>query len=153
MTTWNIDTSHSGIHFTVRHIMFAKVHGRFDKWSGKLDYDEANVGGSKVSVDVDVASIDTAEEKRDAHLKGADFFDAEKFPKLTFSSKSVAGTGNQLKITGDLTIHGVTKEVVLDTEKTGTGIDPWGNTRIAFAAKTSVNRKDFCLTWNQALEA
>ncbi len=150
---WNIDTSHSSIGFTVRHMMFAKVHGRFAKWSTKLELDDKNLAASKVSVEVEAASIDTGDEKRDAHLKSADFFDAEKFSTLKFTSKRIEGSGDNVKVVGDLTIHGVTKEVTLEVEKTGSGKDPWGNARVAFSAKTSVNRKDYGLSWNQALEA
>lgn len=153
MATWNIDTSHSGIHFTVRHMVFAKVHGRFSKWTATFALDEANLAASKVTVDIDAASIDTAEEKRDGHLKSPDFLDVANHPKVTFVSKSVEGGGDSFKVKGDLTVRGATKEVTLDVEKTGAGKDPWGNARIAFTAKTSINRKDFGLTWNQALEA
>src|SRR6188768_771395 len=153
MTTWNIDTSHSGIHFSVRHMVIAKVRGAFDRFSGVVELDEANPEASKVSVRIEAASIDTREEKRDAHLRSADFFDVEKYPELTFTSTKIEKLGgDDYRVTGDLTIHGVTKEVVLDAESLGAGKDPWGNDRIAFSAKTAVNRKDFGLTWNQALE-
>ena len=152
MTTWNIDNSHSGVHFTVRHMVFAKVRGHFAKWTAALHLDPANLAASNVSVDVDGASITTNEDKRDAHLRSADFFDVEKFPKMTFQSKKVEGSAESFKITGDLTMHGVTKEVVLDCEQTGTGKDPWGNQRIVFSGKASLNRADFGLTWNAALE-
>jgi polyisoprenoid-binding protein YceI len=153
MSTWNIDTSHSGVHFSVRHMVIAKVRGAFDRFSGVVELDEANPAASKVSVRIEAASIDTREEKRDAHLRSADFFDVEKYPELTFTSTKVEKLdGDEYRVTGDLTIHGVTKEVVLDAESLGAGKDPWGNDRIAFSATTAVNRKDFGLTWNQALE-
>ena len=153
MTTWNIDTSHSGVHFSVRHMVIAKVRGAFDRFSGTVELDEENPSRSKVSVRIDAASINTHEEKRDAHLRSADFFDVEKYPELTFESTQVEKTADGYRVTGDLTIHGVTKEVVLEAESLGaTTRDPWGNDRIAFEAKTSVNRKDFGLSWNQALE-
>lgn len=153
MTTWNIDTSHSGVHFSVRHMVIAKVRGAFNRFSGVVELDEQNPAASKVSVRIDAASIDTREEKRDAHLRSADFFDVEKYPELTFESTKVEKLdGDEYRVTGNLTIHGVTKEVVLAAESLGAGKDPWGNDRIAFSATTSVNRKDFGLTWNQALE-
>ena len=152
MSTWNIDTSHSGVHFSVRHMVIAKVRGAFDEFSGTVELDEANPAASKVSVRIDAASIDTREEKRDAHLRSADFFDVENYPELTFTSTKVEKADDGYRVTGDLTIRGVTKEVVLAAESLGAGKDPWGNDRIAFSATTAVNRKDFGLTWNQALE-
>ncbi len=154
MNTWNIDTSHSGIHFSVRHMVIAKVRGAFDRFEGTFQLDDANPAASKVSVRIDASSINTREEKRDAHLRSADFFDVEKYPELTFESTKVEKVDDvSYRLTGALTIHGVTKEVVLEAESLGTGKDPWGNDRIAFQAQTSVNRKDFGLNWNQALEA
>jgi polyisoprenoid-binding protein YceI len=156
MTTqrWNIDTSHSGVHFTVRHMVISKVRGAFDRWQGTVDFDEQDPAKSKVSVRIDAASINTREEKRDAHLRSADFFDVEKHPELTFESTGVEKLdGNEYRVTGDLTIHGVTKSVVLEAEYLGLGKDPWGNERIGFQARTTVNRKDFGLNWNQVLEA
>ncbi len=153
MTTWNIDTSHSGVHFSVRHMVIAKVRGSFDRFRGTLELDEGNSEASKVTVRIEAASIDTREEKRDAHLRSADFFDVEKYPELAFVSTNVEALGgDRYRVTGDLTIHGVTREVVLDAESLGAGKDPWGNDRIAFQAQTSIRRRDFGLTWNQALE-
>ncbi len=153
-TTWNIDTTHSSLDFTVRHLVIAKVHGSFSKWSGAITLDTDNLAASKATVEVDVTSIGTREDKRDAHLRSADFFDVEKFPKLTFTSKKVETSGNKVtKVTGDLSLHGVTKEITLDVEDLGHAKDPWGNDRIAFSGKTSLKRSDFGLTWNQALEA
>jgi polyisoprenoid-binding protein YceI len=155
MTTqrWNIDTVHSAIHFTVRHMVVAKVRGRFAKWDGEISFDENDPAGSSVDVTIDGTSIDTNEPKRDAHLRSADFLDVEKFPKLIFKSKKVQLKGGQLTVLGDLTIHGVTKEVVLDGEYLGQQKDPYGGTRVGFSAKTAINRKDFGLHWNVALEA
>ena len=154
MTTWNIDTSHSGAHFTVRHMVVSKVRGAFSRWQGTLAFDEKNPEASKVSVKIEAASIDTREEKRDAHLRSADFFDVAQYPTLSFESTKVEKVeGNTYRVTGDLTIHGITKQVVLDTDYLGAGKDPWGNDRVGFEASTSINRKDFGLTWNQALEA
>jgi polyisoprenoid-binding protein YceI len=151
---WNIDTSHSGVHFTVRHMVIAKVHGRFTRWSGSIELDEGNLGGSRVAIEIDVASIDTSEEKRDGHLKSADFFESDKYPKITFQSTRVEPKGDsELRISGDLTVHGVTKPVTFVAEKLGTAKDPWGGERMGFSATLSVDRKDFGLKWNQSLEA
>lgn len=146
MATWNIDPAHSTIGFSIRHLVISKVRGRFTKFGGSIV-----VEGDQPLVaiaDIEVASIDTAEAQRDAHLRSADFFDAERFPTLSFRSTRFEGG----RLYGALTIRDVTKEVVLDVEAGGRGKDPWGNERIAFEGTTSLNRKDFGLTWNQALE-
>jgi polyisoprenoid-binding protein YceI len=156
MTTqnWNLDTAHSAIGFSVRHMVVAKVRGRFGSWSGQLDFDPEDLVKSRVSVEIEATSIDTGVADRDAHLKSPDFLDAESFPTLSFRSTRVESTGgNQYRIFGELTIRDVTKEVVLDAVYADAGKDPWGNERVAFSASTSVNRKDYGLTWNQALEA
>ena len=156
MTTerWSIDTAHSGVHFTVRHMVIAKVRGVFTRWSGTIELDEKDLAASAVTVQIDAASIDTREPQRDAHLRSADFFDVEKYPELTFRSTRVEPLGGQeLRITGDLTIHGMTRQVVLNGEFLGKNKDPWGNLRASFSAKTSIDRKDFGLRWNQLLEA
>lgn len=154
MSTYNIDTAHSEIAFTVRHMMFAKVRGQFKAWSATFAFDPASPAQSTLKVEVDIASLDTREEKRDAHLRSDDFFAAEKFPKMTFASKrvEVAGEG-RFKVTGDLTIRDATHELTLDVEQTGGGKDPWGNQRLGFVAKGSLQRSEFGLKWNQALEA
>jgi polyisoprenoid-binding protein YceI len=149
---WNLDTVHSGIGFTVRHLMVTKVHGRFGKWSGTFEFDEQNPAASKVEVAIDAASVDSQEPKRDAHLRSPDFLDVEKYPQLTFKSTSVTGAGEELVVKGDLTIHGVTRPVVLEVEYAGRIKDTWGGERAGFSAKTSISRKEFGLTWNQALE-
>jgi polyisoprenoid-binding protein YceI len=151
--TWNIDAVHSGIHFSIRHLVIAKVRGKFTKFSGALEVDDADMTKSKVSVDVDVASIDTAEAQRDGHLKSPDFFDVEKFPKATFVSKSITKNGDNYDVKGDFTLHGVTKEITLHATFEGIGKDPWGGDRIGFQAKTTIVREDFGLKWNQVLEA
>ena len=152
-TTWNLDTTHSGIHFSVRHMVIAKVRGSFRKFSGAVSLDEQNVSASSVAVTIETGSIDTGVEQRDNHLRSPDFFDVEKFPSISFQSTKVEKTsGNGLKVTGNLTIRDVTREVVLEADSLGVGKDPWGNARAAFEAKTSVDRRDFGLTWNQALE-
>ena len=153
MTTFQIDTTHSSIDFSIRHLVIAKVRGRFTKFSGTIQFDDADITRSTVSVEIDAASIHTNEEKRDAHLRAADFLDVEKFPTMAFTSKAIERKGDDLRVTGALTIHGVTRDVVLDVEQPGTVKDPWGNQRLAFAARGSIDRKDFGLTWNQVLEA
>ncbi len=151
--TWTIDNAHSAIQFSVRHMVFAKVRGSFKKWTATLEMDDANLAASKVTVDIDASSIDTSDEKRDGHLKSGDFFDVAAHPKITFTSKKLEGSGDAVKVVGDLAMHGVTKEVALDVERLGTGKDPWGNERAGFHAKGTVDRGDFGLKWNQALEA
>jgi len=151
--TWQIDTAHSDIFFTVRHMVITKVRGRFLKWNGTLVLDEQDWPKSRVEVSIDAASINTNDEKRDGHLKSADFLDAEKFPKLTFKSTKVEkGSGDKLKVTGDLTIRDVTKSVALDVEVLGKAKDPWGNNKIAFNGKVAIQREEFGAKWNQALE-
>ncbi len=153
MTTWNIDTTHSSIQFSIRHLVIAKVRGTFDKWQGTITTEANGLASAKAKVEIEAASINTNEEKRDAHLRSGDFFETEKFPKLTFESKKVELAGGKVaKVTGDLSIHGVTKEIVLEVEDLGEIKDPWGNQRVAFSASTTINRHDFGLQWNQALE-
>ncbi|MGO9834427.1 MAG: YceI family protein [Polyangiaceae bacterium] len=154
MTTYTIDNSHSDVGFSVRHMVFAKVRGHFTKWTAQLAFDPADPAKSSVEVSIDAASIDTREAQRDTHLRSPDFLDVEKFPKLTYKSRKVEPAGDKkYKVAGDLTIHGVSRDVALEVEELGRGKDPWGNDRIAFVAKTSLNRADFGLKWNQALEA
>lgn len=150
---WDFDLSHSSVNFHVRHLMVSKVHGRFTKWNGTLELDESDLTKSRLDVSIDAASVDTKEAKRDDHLRSADFFDVEKFPALTFKSTKIEKDGENYLVTGDLTIRGITKSVKLEVEGGGQVKDPWGGTRTGFSAKTSVNRKDFGLTWNVALEA
>jgi polyisoprenoid-binding protein YceI len=153
MTTYSIDKSHSDVTFSIRHMVFAKVRGHFTEWTADLAFDPAAPGKSSVTASIEVGSIDTREEKRDGHLKSPDFFDAAKFPKMTFKSTKVeVPAPKHYKVTGDLTIRDVTRAVVLDVEELGSGKDPWGGTRTAFSAKTSIERSDFGLKWNQALE-
>ena len=150
---WEIDSSHSGIHFSVRHMVISKVRGQFARWSATLLSEEGTLDGASVEVLIDAASIDTGVADRDTHLKAADFFDAVKYPELTFKGKRAEGaTGDKFKVVGDLTIKGVTREVTLDVEFAGRAKDPWGNERAGFAARTSIERKEFGLTWNQVLE-
>ncbi len=154
MTTWKVDASHTSVNFAVRHIMISKVRGRFGAFTGHAVYDDATNAWKSAEATVEVASIDTREEKRDAHLRSADFFDVQKFPSITFKTSGVEARGDdKFLVRGLLTIHGVTKEIALDTEITGTGKDPWGGDRTAFSARGSISRKDFGMVWNQALEA
>ncbi len=153
-TTWNIDPAHSVAEFKVKHMMISNVKGHFAKVTGKLILNESDVKQSKVEASIDAASLETRDAQRDAHVKSADFMDVEKFPALSFVSTGVntAGAG-ELAVEGDLTIHGVTRKAVFTVEgPTPATKDPWGNTRIAAAATTKINRKDFGLTWNAALE-
>lgn len=154
ITTWNIDPAHSNAQFSVRHMMISNVKGEFTKVSGKAQFDQHNPSaGFSVEATIDVSTINTREPDRDKHLKSPDFFDAEKYPTITFKSKRAQKSSDGLKLTGDLTIHGVTREVTLDVEgPTPPTKDPWGNARIGASATTKINRKDFGLTWNQALE-
>lgn len=152
--TWEIDSSHSGIHFSIRHMVIAKVRGKFTRWSGTLRLQDGDLATGQVEAVIDASSIDTGVADRDTHLKSPDFLDVAQFPEITFrSSKVDARDASALRVTGELTIHGVTREVVLDAEATGRAKDPWGNERIGFAAKTAIDRKDFGLSWNQVLEA
>lgn len=154
MSSFDIDLTHSEIGFTVRHMMFAKVRGQFKSWSSSIGFDGQDPTKATIEVQVDTASIDTREDKRDGHLRSADFFDAEKFPKMTFKSKRIERAGDaEYKVVGDLTIRDVTREITLDVEQTGSGKDPWGNQRLGFSAKAAIQRSDWGLKWNQALEA
>lgn len=153
-TTWKIDPDHSTVGFKVRHLMISNVRGSFDKHSGVVDINDRDITKSKVEVTIDTASINTNVVKRDEHLRSADFFDVAKYPTMTFVSKKVVKAGKgKLKVTGDLTLHGVTKEVVLDVEGPTKEIkDPYGYIRSGAVAATKINRKDFGLVWNAALE-
>lgn len=153
-SNWDFDLSHSSINFHVRHLMVSKVHGRFTKWSGTLELDDQDLTKSRAVVAIDAASIDTREDKRDEHLRSPDFLDVAQFPQITFASTQIERDGDDAyRVTGNLTIHGVTRPVVLELEGGAQVKDPWGGTRTGFSAKTSISRKDFGLTWNVALEA
>jgi polyisoprenoid-binding protein YceI len=154
ISTWNLDPVHSVAEFKVKHMMISNVKGQFTGISGALAFDESDISKSRVEVTIDAGTVNTREEQRDAHLKSADFFDVENFPTLTFRSTHVQQTGDdELAVTGDLAIHGVTREVVFKVEgPTAPAKDPWGNTRVGLSATTKINRKDFGLTWNAALE-
>ena len=153
MANWSFDPSHSSIGFTVRHLMISKVRGHFGTWSGTFDYDAEDPTRSRLDVRIDAASIATRDDKRDAHLRSPDFFDVEKYPELTFASTRIERDGgDDYVVTGDLTIHGVTRSVQLKVEGLGRTRDPWGGERVGFSASTTINRKDFGLHWNVALE-
>lgn len=153
-TTYKIDPAHSSAQFVVRHMMITNVHGAFSKVQGAIVWDAANPGQTTVEAVIDATTIQTQEADRDKHLKSADFLDVEKYPTITFKSTSVKSDGEgELNVTGDLIIHGVTKQVALKVEgPTAEGKDPWGNLRIGASATTKIKRSDFGLTWNAALE-
>ena len=153
-STWNIDPVHTTAEFKVRHMMITNVKGQFTGVTGVLTLDEQDATKSHVDTSIDAASINTREADRDTHLKSADFLDVEKFPTLTFASTRITRTGEgELEVEGDLTIHGVTRKIVFAVEgPTPPGTDPWGNKRIGWTATTKINRKDFGLNWNAALE-
>lgn len=151
---WKIDAAHSLVEFTVKHMMIATVRGRFDSFDGDITVDPDNLLASRVEGWVETASVDTRDEKRDAHLRSADFFDAEKFPRMTFRSTQIEPAGDgEFKVTGDLTIRNATHPVTFTVTDEGQGKDPWGNRRWGLSAVASLNRKDFGLNWNVALEA
>ncbi|NLI67833.1 MAG: YceI family protein [Bacilli bacterium] len=153
MSTWNVDASHTTVSFVVKHMMVTKVRGTFSDIEGKIEGDPENFENAKVTFRVGVDSIDTKNEDRDNHLRSADFFDVENHPNMTFESKKIEKVGdNQYKLTGDLTIRGTTKETTFDVEYLGKGTNPWGVEVVGFEARATISRKEFGLTWNQALE-
>lgn len=148
-STWNIDPNHSTAQFTVRHLGISNVTGSFTKVSGAVELNEKDITQSQVAASIDVNSVDTRVEMRDKDLKSPHFFEAEKYPTIEFKSKRIVNTGGKLQVTGDLTIHGTTREVTLDVDgPTPEMTDPWGNSRRGISASTSINRKDFNLTYN-----
>lgn len=154
MSKWNIDASHSNLQFSVRHMVISKVRGAFETFTGSFDLDEANgYAPSNVNVTVDAASIQTREPKRDEHLRSKDFLDVATYPTLSFVGESTERRGERFEIQGQLSLHGVTRPVVLEAEFQGQGKDPWGGERAAFSARTSIDREAFGLQWNQVLEA
>jgi polyisoprenoid-binding protein YceI len=155
MTTssWNLDTVHSGINFTVRHMVVSKVRDRFAKFSGNVALDEGDLTRSAVEATIDASSIDTGTAQRDDHLRSADFFDVERFPEIRFRSTRIEKLGgDRYRLTGELTIRDVTRPIALEAEYGGRGKDPWGNERVGFTATGVLDRKDFGLKWNQVLE-
>jgi len=151
--TWQIDPSHSEIQFSVRHMMISKVRGRFREFAGTIEIGE-RPEDSRVDVVIEAASIDTRDRTRDEHLRSAEFLDVERFPEVRFTSTStVPGEKDRWDVTGDLTVRDVTRAVVLHVEFSGGTVDPWGNLRAGFLADAEIDREDFDITWNQALEA
>jgi polyisoprenoid-binding protein YceI len=152
-TKWRIDPSHSHVEFAVRHLMISTVKGRFADVSGTLIGDETNPENASIDITIPVGGIDTHESQRDAHLRSADFFDAERHPDITFRSTRIDRAGSDTyTVTGDLTIRGVSRPITLTVHAGGRGRDPWGGERVGYTATTRINRKDFGLNWNQALE-
>ena len=155
-STWNIDPAHTLVQFSAKHMMITTVKGVFGDVKGVIVADEANPDRSKVEVEIATASIDTRVQGRDDHLRSPDFLDVETYPALTFRSRRIEGAhasaGDEFRVVGDLTIKDVTREVSLDAVYEGRGRDPWGGERVSFSATTKLDRRDFGLTWNQALE-
>ena len=154
VTHWNVDPAHTHAQFKVKHMMISNVKGEFTKVTGTLEMDENDITNSRVEASIDAGSLNTREPDRDTHLKSADFFDVEKFPALTFQSTHISKKGDgELAVEGNLSIHGVTRKTVFEVEgPTPPTKDPWGNTRIGLSATARIDRKDFGLNWNQALE-
>lgn len=153
MSNWTIDTAHSEVAFSVRHMMFSKVRGTFGEWKSSFHYDPEDPSKSTVQAEIAAASIDTSNEDRDNHLRSDDFFSAETFPTIRFESTSVAPEGDDMRVEGNLTIRDTTHPVTLAVSRVGSGVDPWGNKRVGFHGTAKISRKAFGLTWNQALEA
>src|SRR5262245_11659634 len=153
-TTWQIDPAHTAAGFAVKHLMISTVRGQFKGVSGTVVWDDQDVSKSAIDVTIDAKTVDTSEPKRDEDLRSEKFFDTAKYPTITFKSKKVENvSAGKLKVTGDLTIHGVTKEVVLDVEGPSNPVkDPWGNTRVAASATTKVNRQDYGVKWNANID-
>lgn len=163
ISRWTIDASHSAAEFSAKHMMITTVKGRIAEVRGTVTIDEANPDASSVEVELDTATIDTRSEQRDVHLRSPDFLDVEQFPTITFRSRRIEGAGGReggglregtsFRVIGDLTIRGVTHEAVLDATYEGKGKDPWGGERVSFTGQTKMDRREFGLTWNAALEA
>lgn len=150
---WQIDNSHTHVGFSVKHMMIATVRGEFKQYSGTLELDTSDLTRSRISGDIEVASLDTREANRDQHLRSADFFDAEQFPRISFVSRRIERLDEEnYRVIGDLTIRGITREVSLEAEYSGIHKDPWGATRTGFMVRGAIDRKEFGLTWNAALE-
>lgn len=152
LTTWAIDPAHSNVEFAIKHLMISTVKGRFSEVAGTVQLDDEDPANSVVDVRINVASIDTRQPDRDAHLRSGDFFDVEKYPALTFTSTRIERDGDEYRVEGNLTIRDVTRKVTLRASDEGRTRDPWGGERAGFSATTKINRRDFGLTWNQILE-
>lgn len=153
MTTWQLDTTHSQVHFSTKHMMISTVRGKFESFAADADIHVSDLSKSSVSATADVSSLTTGEAQRDAHLKSPDFFDAEKFPKLSLKTKAIQVKGSDVTVEAELTIKDVTKTVSLTGEYSGPAKDPWGNTRVGVSLSAELNREEFGLGWNQVLEA
>jgi polyisoprenoid-binding protein YceI len=155
-TTWSIDATHTTVEFSVKHMMLTTVRGRVSGVSGTIEIDQENPAASSASVELDRTTIETGNDQRDAHLRSPDFFDVEQFPTITFRTRRIAGAraeeGASFRVVGDLTVRGVTREITLDATYEGQGRDPWGGDRVSFSAEGKLDRRDFGLTWNAALE-
>jgi polyisoprenoid-binding protein YceI len=152
-STWKIDPSHSRVEFAVKHLMISSVKGLFSDVEGEIEIHASDPARSSVTASIKTASIDTRTGQRDDHLRSADFLDAANYPEITFKSKRITGDASEFKVVGDLTIHGVTREVALEATNEGSVKDPWGGERIGFSARTKFDRRDFGLNWNQAIES
>ncbi|HPF34766.1 MAG TPA: YceI family protein [Candidatus Krumholzibacteria bacterium] len=150
--TYAIDASHSSVSFKVRHMMVSKVKGFFEDFEGTIEFDETNMKSAKVNAVIQMASVNTNDEKRDGHLRNEDFFDVAKYPTMTFTSTGVKQDGDDWLLMGDLTMHGVTKPVTLELEYNGTVEDPWGNTRVGFSAEGEIDRTEFGIVYNSTLD-
>ena len=152
-TKWAIDADHSSVDFSIRHMMIANVKGTFHNFSAVVEADVTDLSDATIDFNVELSSIDTRNKDRDAHLTSADFFDVEKYPEMTFRSTTIKNNGQgEYDVTGDLTIHGITKPETFSVTFEGQGKDPWGNEKVGFSAQGTINRADFGLTWNSALE-
>lgn len=151
-TKWNIDPTHSSVGFKVKHMMFTNVKGQFEEYTSEIETPENGLENAKLNFTAKIASVNTRNQDRDTHLASADFFDSEKFPELKFTTSSVTGSGSNYKLNGHLELHGVTKPVTLDVEFSGLMQDPWENTKAGLSINGKINRKDWGLTYNSALE-
>jgi polyisoprenoid-binding protein YceI len=151
-TIYTLDRTHTTVEFVVRHLMITKVRGRFAAFNGQIELAPGSDLPETITATIDAGSIDTGEEQRDAHLRSADFFEVEKYPELMFESERIDGTPERFTVNGKLTINGVTRDVTLSGSFEGRATDPWGGVRVGYAAHGTINRKDFGLTWNTALE-
>ncbi|WP_246942530.1 YceI family protein [Bacillus pinisoli] len=153
LTKWAVDPAHSGVDFSVRHMVISSVKGSFDSYTAEIEADLADLTTASISFSVDLASVNTRNADRDNHLRSADFFDVEQFPTLTFTSTSIEKTDeDEYNVTGDVTLHGVTRQETFKVVYEGSGKDPWGNEKVGFSATGKINRGDYGLTWNAALE-
>jgi polyisoprenoid-binding protein YceI len=152
-TKWAIDTAHSEIQFKVKHMMLTQVTGQFTQFAGQVEMEETQLETAQISFTADTVSISTGNEQRDGHLRGEDFFNSEVYPQLLFANGKIVNSTNGLLLTGDMTIRDITHRVELPVEFGGLGVDPWGNQKLGFSINGKINRKDFGLVWNSALEA